>query len=499
MAKTQADIQLGAVSISGRGEPPESEPITAFFLLVTNNARTVMCNGEFEMENMNMDIINTDICMGFAEEDITPVEPLEMVGFSRPDNMSKGVLHKLLAQVAVWKAPDAKCCLVAVDSLGFTVELANLLRDGIAAELKTVREKVMICFSHTHSAPNAGTSDDYYNFVCRRIISAVKRADGDAVPVKAAWGVAKNDIGVNRRGCIDSIDDRLGVLKVTGLDHNDLKLLLLRVTAHPNVLTSDNYMISSDYFGVARDLIEKKYGCNVILIQGAAGDIRPKYQQENAEYLEVHSFEAAQREIPESEKELNFSQSMQALDNMADAIYKSLDMVFDSLTPEPVTTLSMFSVERRFFADVPDMEKAVAIADEAKKAAGIDGAGWLNEVKTLQSGNIKQQICDIEIQYFILNRGCVCGVPNEVMSSIALDVSNEGGTPFIFFNGYTNGCNSYLPTAEEYDKGGFEVFWSNLIYYQYHGRVMPLNRDTARLLTDDAVRCWKRFFGENLR
>lgn len=31
----------------------------------------------------------------------------------------------------------------------------------------------------------------------------------------------------------------------------------------------------------------------------------------------------------------------------------------------------------------------------------------------------------------------------------------------------------------EYDKGGYEVYWSILIYYKYFNRVFPFERDSA--------------------
>lgn len=52
-------------------------------------------------------------------------------------------------------------------------------------------------------------------------------------------------------------------------------------------------------------------------------------------------------------------------------------------------------------------------------------------------------------------------------------------------------------TAKGYDKWGFEVLWPNLVYFQYHGRVMPLNRDTAGVLVDEAVAGWAALNGKN--
>lgn len=429
--------------------------------------------------------------MGYAEAGITPETSMELIGFERPNNMSKGILNELLAQVLVCKTPDEMCCITTIDSLGFTVELSNILRDRIAYKLNTTREKIMVCFSHTHAAPNA-QNEEYYNFVCTQILDAIDVAIKDLSPVNAKWGVTKNDIGINRRGKNAHIDDRLGLLKTTSTDNAKTKLLVVRVTAHGNVLSSDNFMISSDFFGYARDLLKKKYNCNVMIIQGAAGNIRPKYQQENAEYLEIHSFEAAQKGYTKAEKEKYFNQSLKALENMAAKIYRSVDCIIDDLIPEPINRISIFSTTSRFFADVPTIGCAHMIAEEANRETGIDGTDWLSEVERLQKSHITQQYSDVEIQYFIINNGGFCGIANEAMCEISLDIMKKAGDELLFFNGYTNGCNSYLPTADEYDKGGYEVLWSNLNYYKYHGRVMPFNRDTADKLIEHVSQNWKQ-------
>ena len=49
--------------------------------------------------------------LGFAQTDITPDKPVNLVGFYREDNLSKGVLAPLAAQAAVWEGPE-RCCLI---------------------------------------------------------------------------------------------------------------------------------------------------------------------------------------------------------------------------------------------------------------------------------------------------------------------------------------------------------------------------------------------------
>lgn len=59
--------------------------------------------------------------------------------------------------------------------------------------------------------------------------------------VSVGWDNAEVDIGVNRRESNVSLDKRAGILEASSLDRVDRKLLLIRVTAHCNVLKRDNF------------------------------------------------------------------------------------------------------------------------------------------------------------------------------------------------------------------------------------------------------------------
>ena len=65
---------------------------------------------------------------GFADTNITPDGPVQLVGFPRIDNQSRGILHPLNAQILIFRFQEETMCLAAVDSLGFTVELTMKLR-----------------------------------------------------------------------------------------------------------------------------------------------------------------------------------------------------------------------------------------------------------------------------------------------------------------------------------------------------------------------------------
>ena len=93
----------------------------------------------------------------------------------------------------------------------------------------------------------------------------------------------------------------------------------------------------------------------------------------------------------------------------------------------------------------------------------------------------------MEVQYFKIGYWCLCGVPYELMVEFAIRSMEAVNNEFFYMNGYTNGCLTYFPTEEEFDKGGYEVYWSMLLYYSYYNRVFPLKRESAAELVEFTV------------
>ena len=413
--------------------------------------------------------------MGFAEADITPEQPVELVGFYRKDNISKGVLAPLKAQAAVWEAGE-RCCLVTMDSIGFTRKLTDALRERIGSSLGIPAEKVMVCFSHTHAAPEAESEKAYYEETCRRTEEAVIRARDSMVPVTAGWTNAHADIGVNRRWISDETDNRIGILKVCDAQTGKPKLLILRVTAHGNVLKRDNLMVSPDYFGNVRDTAGKRFHCPVMVIQGSAGNTAPRF--------------FCSEETPVDAAGERYTRSRTALQDMADLITDSTEEVFGTIVQQKDPAMLMYSAHTVLESDVPGKEEALRVAEEAKTQCGIDGSGWLGEVDRLAEAGVRIQREDVEIQYFAVGGWCLCGGAYEFMAGFALETERILKDEFFYANGYTNGCLLYFPTDEEFDAGGYEVFWSMLIYYPFTDRVYPFRRGSAgkliRFMTEHA-------------
>lgn len=411
--------------------------------------------------------------LGYAKADITPIVPVETIGFNKEDNNAYGVLKPLLAQVALWREKEELCCLITIDSIGFKKELCDSLRKRVCEAIGTSFDKVMVCFSHCHSAPNAYAVPEYYRMLCDKVEVAAKQAKERLSAVCTGWGNAHAEIGVNRRMGNQKLDNRLGILKICDAKSGSIKLILLRVTAHCNALKRDNDMISSDYFGDIRDVLKAHYQCPIMVIQGAAGNIAPKYFKS--------------KETPIDARGEQFIRSETALEDIAQEVYKQAVPIIDKIEVKCDAFVNMYSKSITLSAEVPTYEQACVVAKEAMGNCGIDGTDWLAEVSRLNSIGIKTQEETVEVQYLQIGEGCLCGVPHEIMVEFAINTMERRKDEFFYFNGYTNGCLSYFPTEEEFDLGGYEVYWSMLLYYSYFNRVFPFVRESAERLIDFVI------------
>lgn len=403
----------------------------------------------------------------FAQTDITPDYPVELIGCYRTDSRSQGVLHPLCAQVLLLEYGGNDYCLITVDSLGLTTALSDQLRSLVAGELNTGISHVMLNFSHTHSAPaplSPLNGERYYRLLCERIPRCAAAAKERLQPCKAGWALTDTAIGENRREGCSAVDNRLGGLEITDSASGQPIAVVLRITAHANTLMFENNKVSSDYFCPAREMLRQFFRCPVMLLQGAAGNVKPAGVDKIC------------------------GGSLADTERIAELLLHSAEKL--RFEPAEISGLRMYAKDFACISDVPSEAEANRIADEAKRLCGIDGTAWLSECERLRTSGVATQVQNETIQFFFLNGGCICGVPEEIFCEISLAASERAQAPYLFFNGYTNGCTGYLPHHEEWAKGGYETLYSYLQFYGFHDHVMPFRQNTAARLVKAASDEW---------
>ncbi|MDA1314732.1 MAG: neutral/alkaline non-lysosomal ceramidase N-terminal domain-containing protein [Acidobacteria bacterium] len=242
--------------------------------------------------------------VGVARGDVTPPVGIyhRMWGAATHDR-STGI-HRPLTATVLSIAPEdtsgktQRKIIVSLDHcLLWTVEMRTLL-DRVAQRAKVDRDCITVFFSHTHAAglmglercelPGGDVIPQYLDDIASEIARLVRAAISTAQSASMSYGTGRCSLATNRdyfdveqSGYVcgynpDGIaDDTVVVARVTGTTGESLATIV-NYACHPTTLAWDNTLISPDYVGAMREVIESSTGAPCFFIQGASGDIGPR-------------------------------------------------------------------------------------------------------------------------------------------------------------------------------------------------------------------------------
>lgn len=289
---------------------------------------------------------------------------------------------------------------------------------------------------------------------------------------EVGWGVTTGDIGVNRRERTPDgkakmgtniegiVDKRIGVLAMRNAESKELVGIVVFCTAHPNVLKGDSDVLSADYPGMTREILEKIVNCPVIIVQGAAGNVNAKYRG-----------------------------SREALKQMAYTLSGHVLTMLPIVTYSPIINLRTISSTMQMkLKDIPEIDEIRSMAQLAEKQWGVNTDEWLTIVLEKYKQGIRQLSVDLEVQLFQINDGMFSGIPMEPFSETALEMKESLQNELAFLGGYTNGYIGYLPTKEEFTYGGYEVELNPIVYGTVTNLLMPPEENTAELIVQRVIK-----------
>ena len=246
---------------------------------------------------------------GTGRIDITPSGSVWMDGMLRA-HPSIGVHDNLFARALVLcEGPDVKQAfvLVSVDVCVLDEATTHAVRQGVEASTGIPAGHIVVAATHTHSGPATvglftPREQAYVEQLTVKLIALIEEAARDLQPVEVGVDSGREDtISHYRRlladdghvvmnwepyppeqivGPLGVADPEVGVVKVVAADDpNDpaetgrALALLFNHTGHPNVLSGDNYLLSSDYPGLAARLLEEELGGIALFFNGALGSV----------------------------------------------------------------------------------------------------------------------------------------------------------------------------------------------------------------------------------
>lgn len=235
---------------------------------------------------------------GAAQVDITPPPDLPMDGYLARDGYSLGTYDPLLAQVLIVSDGDKKLVLVTLDALAVSAGFTDPLRTELAEKIGTSPTAIMICPSHTHCGPSGlqnwfppgnrqPLNTVLVNMIQERILTAAQTAldSMTAVDLVHVQGAVQG-VGGDRNQPDAPVDNPVTVLCFQ--KNNQPVCILFHYACHPTVLGAATRHYSADFVGAARNRLRNQYpGAISMFLNGALGDISPRYQRRDQSYDEV--------------------------------------------------------------------------------------------------------------------------------------------------------------------------------------------------------------------
>ncbi|MFJ8356549.1 neutral/alkaline non-lysosomal ceramidase N-terminal domain-containing protein [Bacillus paramycoides] len=407
--------------------------------------------------------------IGVCKVDITPPLGIDFIGYHRETGINN-IEERIYGTIFVFEKDEVKTVFISIDNIGMLVEDTNIIRERVASELHVPFEQITVVYTHTHSGPETVGDHplikSYKTILLNNVVQGAVTANNNMTPCEVGWGVTTGDIGVNRRERtsdgkakmgtnIDGIvDRRIGVLAVRDAETKDLSGIVVFCTAHPNVLKGDSDVLSADYPGMTREILEKIVNCPVIIVQGAAGNVNAKYRG-----------------------------SKEELKQMAYVLSGHVLTMLPTVTYGPILNLRTISSTMQMkLKAIPEIAEVRRMARLAENQWGVNTDEWLSIILNKHEQNIRQLSIDLEIQLFQINDGMFSGIPMEPFSETALEMKESLQNERAFFGGYTNGYIGYLPTSEEFAYGGYEVELNPVVYGPVTNLLMPPGENTAELV-----------------
>jgi hypothetical protein len=403
---------------------------------------------------------------GCASIDFTPPVGIHMGGYWGRKSGAVGIRDPLMAKVLVLAQGAQRVALAALDIVGLDAEVVGKIRRGLETRAGIPAGGAMICCSHTHAGPlsmsfrGMGDLDQgYLAQVQEAVVAAAVRALGQMQLTTLAYARVPAHLGINRRQVREGrmvignnpegpVADYAHVMKIGGV------ATVFSHACHPVILGNGNHQLSAEFPGAAARLIEARTGLPALYVNGACGDINPRL---------AHG---------------GFDKVDQAGEELAGAVLQGLaaakeiegsGLAWGSERLE----LPLMDPPTRLRAEVEKLALQLKAVLAKIAAAGGDAWAqqapqarleWAEAMLELARRGASGQTQPFEIQGLRLGGALLLGMEGEIFVRYQLDLEPDSPLQPAILCGYANGCIGYVPTADEYTRGGYEVDEAYKVY-----------------------------------
>jgi hypothetical protein len=439
---------------------------------------------------------------GVASTDVSPAYGIPLMMWGSAVHVESDGLDpsRMYARALVLSDGEQEFAMVDVDIV--SIDRFDGLVERIAARTGIPEANIRLAASHTHASPSVNTTkgppgidlhayepivERHKEMMYDKISGVVLSAQTELRPVHMYGGRGSAAINVNRRfrgedgteavginpdGFVDQelvvfrIDDALG----------EPYAVLFNYQAHPTIMAYANTKISPDYVGMARHTVEKALpGATALFFQGAAGDQGPiegftgdlNVAHRLGQIL-GHETAAIALGIETVRRTPRFEGYMEStayqakqhwrVDGPRDQTLRSVRRVIEvpgrRIDPQDMRQLEEQLSDAR--------ETAARFDEDDYSAAALQSRARLRRYSDRhalwQSFINRTEPVMVELRALRVGDLAIVSMPGEPFSKIGHAIKEASPFAFTMFAGYSSGVGrGYMPTAEEYDLGGYEV------------------------------------------
>lgn len=379
-----------------------------------------------------------DLRVGIAKIDITPEIPVMLYGYSSRKTPSEGVHDQISVRVVVFENAGKKVLLVSSELGSYGGEVFTEFQKSILDKFNLKESELFLSTIHSHSTPILSLNKErgdpnniqYTEALNKKLLTVIGEAFKNLKPVHTGIGIGYSPVGSNRRemradGSITlgrnpygPTDKEVLVMKIATPDGTSIGAIYDYAT-HSTALGARNMQISGDVLGLSAQFVEKILGKDVIspVFAGASGDIDPWYRV-------LPGFNTEPGWIPEP-------------------------VLLGTLLGEEVVTVFRNIKEVKPGGEISSEFETIELPRKKRDESPNNARVSEEDQKTTVPINITVARVGDDVAFV--------GFNVEMLTEIGMAI--KSGSPFkhTFIITHCNGSSGYLPTAQLYKEGGYEV------------------------------------------
>lgn len=384
--------------------------------------------------------------------EITPKEACYLCGHAIRLGLSQGVMDPLYVSALIIEDNEKKNVFLSYDLILIDEELSVKIKSEVAKEIECAEDNIVVSFIHTHAAPETGEKSvfndpekgarvGYRDFLIESARKAVSLANQNLEVVEIFYASTLIDgFYSNRNDKNRPCDKSANLFKLLRKDQSVLAVMV-NMTCHPTVLGPQNYLISADLFGAIRSALSDIYHCDVLMMQGAAGDMgNRQYRQGN------------------DQKELF---------RMRDGIVPQLidsDISYNKIETNRIEWYK-YDYHKQYEIDLDELKLRLKKNEEELSVETDE-----NQIKLLSSGvtmlkQVIQEGSDITLSLkgniIRIDKSIIVCIPCELFNQLGVKIKDSFPDYDVIIWGYCDYSVGYLVEADEYGKS-YESIATNI-------------------------------------